>query len=386
MQSCQFYWPNWRAQLTTITEPTPPRETLPRVIPRKSAQIYPQFSSSLSLHSSLPLSQPPPVPILFARLPVCHRHRHHRRRRGRLKMMRTKNATVAKKQHQGPMLANSPHRPHRPAWTFQSMHNIPITTYIPGGPMYLGRPTMGSFPVCPPYNPAHFASASAPSAASAAFIVPPYPAYNSYEHSLYSSAGSSYAASSDPPSPPAAVRRRPKPPPKTFEITIPRTGRQITVMFVERVAHITAPVEYGIVPVDPDERAQWKACYNMQVLNATPTDKIAFRAFYVDDKWMKEGRESILGQLLSLGIVEPVKRVHYDPRGKAFMVKVLLKEDEVRSRSLRLPTALSRAHSCDHLPRLRTLAKTRVIRILCLSLRKRPGLASVLPASRSILR
>ena len=103
-------------------------------------------------------------------------------------------------------------------------------------------------------------------------------------------------------------------------------------MFVERVAHITAPVEYGIVPVDPDERAEFKACYNMEVLNTTPKDKIAFRTFFVDDKWMKGGRESILGQLLSLGIVEPIKRVHYEPRGE-FGVKVLLGEEEVRSLS-----------------------------------------------------
>ena len=111
-------------------------------------------------------------------------------------------------------------------------------------------------------------------------------------------------------------------------------------MFVERVSHITAPVQYGIVPVDPDHRAELKSWYNMEVLNTTPTDKIAFRAFYIDDNWMKEGRESILGQLLSLGIVEPVKRVHYEPNGK-FLVKVLLREDEVRSLSLSLPLAKS---------------------------------------------
>ena len=200
--------------------------------------------------------------------------------------------------------------------------------------MYLGGPTMGSFPVCPPYNPACFASAP-----SGAFIVPPYTAaYNSYESTPYGSSGSSQAASSDPPSPAAGdARRRPKPPPKTFEITIPATGRPITVMFLERVTHITAPVEYGIVPVDPDERAQLKACYDMEVLNTTPTDKIAFRTFCVDEKWMKEGQKSILGQLLSLGVVEPVKRVHYDPRGKSFMVKVLLREEEVRSLSLHHP-------------------------------------------------
>lgn len=196
---------------------------------------------------------------------------------------------------------------------------------------------MGSFPVCPPFNSAVLATAPI-----GAYIVPPYPAHdNSYESTLYSSAGSSHVAS-DPPSPIAAAS--PKPPPKTFEITIPRTRRPITVMFVERVSHITAPVQYGIVPVDPDLRAELKSWYNMEVLNATPTDKIAFRTFYVDDKWMKEGRESILGQLLSLGIVEPVKRVHYEPNGK-FLVRVLLREDEVRSFSLCLPLAksLSRA-------------------------------------------
>lgn len=200
--------------------------------------------------------------------------------------------------------------------------------YIPGAPTYLGRPTMGSFPVCPPYNPAYLASVP-----NGAYIVPPYPAFNSYEHTLYSSPGSSRAPSSDLPSPVAGKDRRPKPPPKVFEVKIPNTSRTIKVMFVERVAHITAPVEYGIVPVDPDERAEFKACYNMEVLNTTPKDKIAFRTFFVDDKWMKGGRESILGQLLSLGIVEPIKRVHYEPRGE-FGVKVLLGEEEVRSLSL----------------------------------------------------
>ena len=192
---------------------------------------------------------------------------------------------------------------------------------------------MGSFPVCPPYNSAFLANAP-----TGTFIIPPYPPYNnSYEHTLYSSAGSSHAASSDPPTPATAVNpRRPKPPPKTFDITIPKTSCVIQVMFVEQVSHITAPVQYGIVPVDPDQRAQLKTCYNMEVLNATPTDKIAFRTFYVDDKWMKEGRQSILGQLLSLGIVEPAKRVHYEPSGK-FLVKVVLREEEVRSLSLSLP-------------------------------------------------
>lgn len=246
--------------------------------------------------------------------------------------------------------------------------------------MYLGQPTMGSFPVCPPYNPVFLASAP-----SAAFIVPPGPAYNSYEPSIYSSSGSSCAGSSEAPSPAAAGGRsyRPKPPPKTFEITIPKTGRQVTVMFIESVTHVTAPVEYGIVPIDPDERAQLKECYNMQALNTMPTDRVPFRTFYVDDKWMKEGQESILGQLLSLGIVAPVKRVHYDPSGKNFMVKVLLQEHEVRLRSLSLP--FPRAHSCNCLPRLHIDVKTRVIRVLYLSLRGRSGLASVPPAGRSTL-
>ncbi len=122
---------------------------------------------------------------------------------------------------------------------------------------------------------------------------------------------------------------------------IPKTHRPIKVMFVERVSHITAPVQYGIVPVDPDHRAELKSWYNMEVLNTTPTDKIAFRTFYIDDKWMKEGRESVLGQLLFLGIVEPVKRVHYEPSGKV-LVKVLLREDEVRSLSRSLALSPSR--------------------------------------------
>jgi hypothetical protein len=159
---------------------------------------------------------------------------------------------------------------------------------------------MGSFPVCPPYNPAYLASAP-----SGAFIIPPYPTYNSYEDSFYSGSGSSRAASSDPPTPTLGHARRPKPPPKTFDITIPKTGRSVRVMFVERIMHLTAPVEYGIIPVDPDERLALKSVDNMEVLNTTPTDKVAFRTFYVDEKWMKEGRGSILGQLLSLGIVEP---------------------------------------------------------------------------------
>ena len=104
-------------------------------------------------------------------------------------------------------------------------------------------------------------------------------------------------------------------------------------MLLERVSHITAPVQYGIVPVDPDHRAQLKTYYDMEVLNTTPMDKIAFRTFYVDDKWMKEGRQSILGQLLSLGIVEPAKRVHYEQSGK-FLVKIVLREEEVRNLSL----------------------------------------------------
>jgi hypothetical protein len=240
-------------------------------------------------------------------------------------MIGHKNSTVAKKQQ---YFANSP---HRPAWPFQSTNHFPVTSYVPGAPTYLGRPTMGSFPVCPPYNPVYLASRpTVPTVPTAAFIIPPYPPFNSYENTLYTSPGSSHAPSRDPHSPAAGSPRREKPPPKTFEITIPSTGRPIHVMFVERVAHITAPVEYGLVPVDPDQRAEWDACYNMQVLNTAPTDKIAFRTFAVDDKWIKEGRDSILGQLLSLRIVEPVKRVHYEPRG-TFVVKVLLKEEEVRS-------------------------------------------------------
>lgn len=116
-------------------------------------------------------------------------------------------------------------------------------------------------------------------------------------------------------------------------------------MFVERVVHLTAPVEYGIVPVDPDERAELKACYNMEVLNTTPRDRIAFRTFFVDDKWIKGGRDSILGQLLSLGIVEPVKRVHYEPRGEVG-VKVLLREEEVRSLCLSLSRELMFSMVC----------------------------------------
>lgn len=235
---------------------------------------------------------------------------------------------------------------------------------------------MGSLPVCPPYNPAYLASAP-----TGAFIIPPYPPYNYYESTDYSCSGTSQAASSIPPSPAAVANtRRPKPPPKTFEITIPNTRRPIKVMFVECVTHITAPVEYGIVPVDPDERAELKACYNMEVLNNSPTDRIAFRAFNVDDKWTKEGPESILGQLLSLGIVEPVKRVHYEPRGKV-AVKVLLREEEVRS--LFLPRSISRADAGDGdgLPRLRTRVRTRATRVPYLSPRRGPALVSVHPHS-----
>src|SRR6267154_1283626 len=107
---------------------------------------------------------------------------------------------------------------------------------MPGAPTYLGRPTMGSFPVCPPFNSAFLATAPI-----GAYIVPPYthPAHdNSYdENTAYSSAGSSHAATN---SPTPTTAASPKPPPKTFEITIPRTRRPIKVMFVERVSHITA--------------------------------------------------------------------------------------------------------------------------------------------------
>jgi hypothetical protein len=229
------------------------------------------------------------------------------------------------------MLASSP---HRPAWAVQTPNRLPpTTTYLQGAPTYLGRPTMGSFPICPPYTSAYLASAPS------AFIIPPYPTHCSYEPTVYtnSSSGSSRAASSEPPSPAGKVCR-PKAPPKTFEITIPKTNRSIEAMFVERVAHVTAPVQYGIVPVNPDESGELKTWYNMSVLNSTPTDKVAFRSFYIDDKWTKEGPESILGQLLSLGIVEPVRRVHYEPRSKSCLVKVLLKEEEVRPLSPRDPS------------------------------------------------
>jgi hypothetical protein len=273
-------------------------------------------------------------------------------------MMGNKNSAVAKKQeHQYPLFANSPHRPQ---WAFQTTPGFPVTSYI------LGKPTMGSFPVCPPYGSAYLAP-------TGAFIIPPYPAYNSHEPMIYSLSGSSHATSRDPPSP-VTGNARPKSPPKTFKITIPKTGRQIKVMFVERVTHITAPVEYGIVPVDPDERAELKARYNMEVLNSTPMDNIAFRTFYVDDKWMKEGSDSILGQLQSLGIVKPVKRVHYEPFGN-FLVKLLLQEEEVRY--LSLLRSVSRADYCGGLPRSRMRVRTRVTRILYLSLQRKHGLVSV---------
>jgi len=201
-----------------------------------------------------------------------------------------------------------------------------------------------SFPMCPPYNSAYLASAPN----NGAFIIPPYyPQYNSYDNSTYTHSGSSRAPSSNLSSPAAGTPRRPKPPPKTFEITIPKTSRKITVMFIERVTHVTASVEYGILPVDPDERAELRACYDMEVLNSTPANKVAFRTFSVDDKWMKDGQESILAQLLALGIVEPVKRVHYETYGKAFMLKVLLTEEEVRS--LIFPRTVPRANSISQI-------------------------------------
>jgi hypothetical protein len=161
-------------------------------------------------------------------------------------MHRVKNGLPAAVTPNAPLLL-----PRGTASTVPHTHLTPrrdgvrVCTYLYTGRPHVSRRTGDRvLPVCPSYSLAYLASAP-----SSAFIISSHPIYNPYEHIFYASSGSSRPASSDPPMPTVGHARRPKPPPTTFDITIPKTGRSVSVMFVQRVTHVTTPVKYGIAPL-----------------------------------------------------------------------------------------------------------------------------------------
>lgn len=133
------------------------------------------------------------------------------------------------------------------------------------------------------------------------------------------------------------------------------------MIFVERVRHVTAHVEYGLVPADPEARELDKSGNmigneGMENLSPLVYQDVPARSFFYaelrpvvtigkDGATVRKPTPTILQQLVNLGVLKVVPGVHpkIGLHKEAVLVRVMLSEYEVSCSS---PIRLSLIDRC----------------------------------------